>query len=177
MKSLSINKSFLFFHATSPSNGVSTPIIGQKNINILTAPLKQKTDKGKQLVAVYSLKNLFNIAKISGFQNRLDVSLFYLKYVTSIAESRKYIREGKVYVNGVKIKSINYIVPECSIIELTKPTYLNNIAHSIKSVFNTPPHLIKINKTTGYKGFNSHIIGPSTINIPLISRSRAGYAS
>ena len=186
MKFFSINKKFLsaaqFFSKSVTSGNKSIDIPGQSSVIIKKPGLKTNTDRGNQLIAWYNLKKLFILKKRSdvfSLADRLDVILFYLHFSTSIVESREFIKNGWVEVNGEIITDLNYKVQNLSIIKLSPVAYniliKNNIAHSIKQLIVTPSNLYRLNILTGYKLFNgqlNNLILPRNISIPLLLRAK-----
>ena len=119
--SISIHKSFLKKQVTSIStakNNKSLTVINPGNFSntvMKPAGLKQKTDRGSQLLTLSYYKKCLNSTKIQN--NRLDLVLFYLKFSRSLSESKHLISQRLVKVNGVLITNVTYILRDFSIIE------------------------------------------------------------
>jgi len=175
-ESLSINKSYLSKLYKDLTQGVSVATIqiikpGKYNYNVKKPILKQKTDRGDQLVALSKYKK--NIQNNQIQNNRLDIILFYFKLTTSLSESNHIIKQGLVYVNNKKITN-NTVINEFSIIEVVKKPkifYTNKIKQEISNMIENTPEIRKINEMTGIMYETpTEMKLPNNLNIGIMRR-------
>jgi ribosomal protein S4 len=169
IKSISLNKSFLtklIINNNFKFLSVIKP--GYLPYSVIKPVLKQKTDRGEQMVTLSKFKKLFLNSKIES--NRLDLVLFNLKFSTSLRQSKFLIKQKLIKVNGKIITNANYLLSDYSIIEC-KNGYINYITHEISNTVEIPANMQRINAETGifYKNTKSIIISKD-INIGLMRR-------
>ena len=101
--SISLNKSYITKLLTETVDGLKTIYVikpGYSPVNIIKPNLKQKTDRGEQLIAQSQFKKTLLNTKLQ--LNILDLTLFFLKFTTSLSESRHFIKQG--FINIWKIQ-------------------------------------------------------------------------
>ena len=179
-KSITINKTYLtLLHKNNNINIGTSSIIrpGVVANSILRPSLNLKTDKGQQKVALYQYKNFLNKPK-NITMDRLDISLTLIHFTTSIKESKLFIRNKNIKVNGKIITNINYVLPEYAVIECVNNTNIKNlITHSIKNFINVPTNFIFVNPTTVIKTRDitkniKEISIPKNIQLNILKRGK-----
>lgn len=169
--SISLNKSYLTKLLT-PNNFKTINVIkpGSSPISIIKPNLKQKTDRGEQLITLSLFKRTLLNTKLE--INRLDLTLFFLKITTSLSESRHFIKQGFIKVNNKTVVNADYLLNDFSIIQYNNSNILNNfIKHQISNIIETPIYLKKLNEITSvlYKEPKSVQL-PRKINVGLMRR-------
>lgn len=159
MKGLSLNKSSLMQLKIQDRNwAIKTPRPGQIAATIKTPKTKEKTDCGQQMVTAFNLKKLFELSGcpssnikergIKGLYQRLDIVVFNSAKTASIKEARQQIRKGQ----GVTIDDLPATaktkVPAYAIIKENTPIVTRLLAHAIKNINPTYPHLLRIDSET-----------------------------
>jgi len=134
--------------ATSPST-VLVEIPGGVGLRVIKGGgvIKNKTDRGNQIITLSNYKKCFNNASINNLNNRLDLVLIYLKFSLSLKESKHIISQRKVKVNGIIITNYKHILKEYSIIECNYNNSKNNyLVHEISNTIITPTNLLRLNE-------------------------------
>jgi hypothetical protein len=165
-KSLSLNTKYITKLSLSGSIGANKP------------SLKQKTDRGNQLIALSNYKRNFLNGNIEN--NRLDLVLFNLKFTTSIAQSQHFIKQRLIKVNGVIVKNTNFKLKDFSIISCLNTSikdsnnlFKNKLTHDISNLLDNNFNFLRINANTAIFYYNpSLIMMPKTINLALMRRSQ-----
>lgn len=175
--SLSIHKSFLNKQTSlSVKTKKTLKVIKPGNFSsIVTKPvMKQKTDRGNQLLTLSYYKKCLKSIKIAN--NRLDLVLFYLKFSKSLSESKHLIAQRLVKVNNVIITNIYYTLNEFSVIECNnKNSFANYVTHEISNTIIIPKNIVRINETKGiYYNIpeSKTLLLPKEINIGLMRRMK-----
>lgn len=178
--SLSLHKSFLT-NLTFLKGGVKLqqiPVVRPgEAISLVQKPqLKQKTDRGNQLVTLSNYKKCLLNDKIET-NSRLDLILFYLKFSSSLTESHNLIKQGYTYVNGVRITNTNHKLTPFSIISLTKGVVGYPEAYIKHEISNTLPSQLGENLSVSSKAqgifYNkTAIVLPKLINMEIMRRMK-----
>lgn len=122
---------------------------------------KQKFKKFYGCIAEYQLKNIFYLFKkreqvmnlvVIFLEQRLDVVLYRMGFVSSIFEAKQLIFFKKVYVNNILVKSSNYQLKEGDIFYVKEyktnmkhiPVYLEYNEKLRKTIFLRKPEIDEI---------------------------------
>ena len=170
--SLSLHKSFLTKLTQVGVKLQQIPVVRPgEAISLVQKPqLKQKTDRGNQLVTLSNYKKCLLNDKIET-NSRLDLILFYLKFSSSLTESHNLIKQGYTYVNGVRITNTNHKLTPFSIISLPKMGYPEAyIKHEISNTIENIENLSVKNVTQGIFYNKTAIILPILINMEIMRR-------
>jgi|JI9StandDraft_2_1071091.scaffolds.fasta_scaffold51991_1 hypothetical protein len=155
MIGLSLNKSSILKLKPQDSGwAIKAPRPGKLAATIKSPKAKEKTDCGQQMVSAFALKRTFLLKNtttegkngIGHINSRLDQVLFNSKRTASIGEARQQIRKG-VLINGL-IASPSSRVPTFAVIKDNSPLMTRPVAHAIKNVYPTYPHLVRIDNET-----------------------------
>lgn len=126
-----------------------------KKIRIFYGDLLKKYFKKKVALTLRKkrpkYKNLRNIESIflQTFESRLDIVLYRAKFAPTVRSAKQLILHGKVYVNGLKVKTKAYHLKSGDIINLNFDClnlYENNTINSVK--WSIPPKHLLINYRT-----------------------------
>lgn len=178
MKGLSLNKSLITqLKPLDSSWAIKAPIPGKVGVSIKSPKNKEKTDCGQQMVTAFALRRTFLLNKrntpkgLTPIFKRLDIVLFNSKRAASIIEARQQIRKGKgVNINN-RTATPSTIVPAFAVIQDHNPINTRPIAHAIKNVYPTYPHLLRINNTTSlYLREREGVYKPRIINTARVNR-------
>lgn len=179
MKGLSLNKSLLTqLKPLDSAWAIKAPIPGKVGVSIKSPKNKEKTDCGQQMVTAFALKRTFLLKKgkntpkgILPIFKRLDLVLFNSKRVASIIEARQQIRKGKgVNINN-HMASPSSIVPPFSVIQDHNPINVRPVAHAIKNIYPSYPHLLRINNSTSlYLREREGVYKPKILNTARLNR-------
>ena len=169
--SISLNKNYLTKLLTV-NNFKTINVIkpGHSTISIIKPNLKQKTDRGEQLITLSLFKKTLLNTKLE--INRLDLTLFFLKYTTSLSESRHFIKQGFIKVNNKTIVNANYLLNDFSIIECNNFKSIENyMKQEISNVLETPNNLNRLNEQTSVMYNEGKLVQlPRKINVGLMRR-------
>lgn len=122
---------------------------------------KQKFKKFYGCIADYQLKNIFSLFKqkeqainlVAIFlEQRLDIVLYRMGFVSSVFEAKQLIFYKNIYINNILIKSSNYQLKEGDIIYVDKyktnvkniPVYLEYNKKLKKIIFLRKPEISEI---------------------------------
>jgi len=179
MKGLSLNKSLITqLKPLDSAWAVKAPIPGKVGVSIKSPKNKEKTDCGQQMVTAFALKRTFLLKRgkntpkgVSPIFKRLDLVLFNSKRAASIIEARQQIRKGK----GVNINNLtaspSSIVPPFAVIQDHNPINTRPIAHAIKNVYPSYPHLLRINNSTSlFLREREGVYKPKLLNTARLNR-------
>lgn len=183
-KTLSLNLNTIFLSKLKPQYKKTLLVnkAGKTPYNVNKVNLKQKTDRGNQLIALSNYKNCFLNSNLEN--NRLDLILFYLKFTTSLTQSRHIIKQRMIKVNGKIIENIDFKLNEFSVISCfkkennsslkeSKNLIKNYISHEISNVIDNNINLIRLDSNTAIFYNNpSLILMPKSINLALMRRTR-----
>lgn len=108
---------------------------------------------------------------VSPIFKRLDLVLFNSKRTASIIEARQQIRKGKgVNIDGFAATSSSG-VPPFAVIQDHSPLNTRPIAHAIKNVFPSYPHLLRINNSTSlFLREREGVYKPKQLNTARLNR-------
>ena len=168
--SLSLHKSFLTKLTQVGVKLQQIPVVRPgEAISLVQKPqLKQKTDRGNQLVTLSNYKKCLLNDKIET-NSRLDLILFYLKFSSSLTESHNLIKQGYTYVNGVRITNTNHKLTPFSILRVVNSPEAY-IKHEISNTIENIENLSVKNVTQGIFYNKTGIVLPKLINMEIMRR-------
>ena len=171
--SISLNKSYitkLLTDTVDSSKTINVIKPGYSPVNIIKPNLKQKTDRGEQLIAQSQFKKTLLNTKLQ--LNRLDVTLFFLKFTTSLSQSRHFIKQGFIKVNNKTIVNPNYLLQDFSFILCNNNLVFDNfILHNLCNIIDSPTNLNKLSGTKAVMYKEEKLVQlPKKIKVGLMRR-------